>query len=121
MDDSGKTEYMTQDPAWLEDYTPAPAGQRIDGSGGILLPVAGYGRLLLPVDQGIANFKGPAHVLALERVAHVPNPRKHNVFSMKRLAQSLDELIRFDAAVIRLRSGDKSLIFRHLRLANGLL
>lgn len=69
MEDSGATDYMTQDPVGLKDYVPAPAGQHVQGVGGILLSVVGYGRVHLLVSQGIGNFKDPALELALKRVA----------------------------------------------------
>lgn len=90
MNDSGGTEQITQDPAGLANFKPTPVGRRVEGAGGIFLPVAGYGRLCLLVDQGTRNFMGPTHELALKRVAYVPNLGKHNLISMKQLAQSFD-------------------------------
>lgn len=50
VDGSGATEHMTPNPSGLEDYVPALVGQRMEGAGGILLPVAGYGRVRFLVD-----------------------------------------------------------------------
>lgn len=72
VDDSGATEYMTQDPAGLEDYVPPPARQRVEGAGGIFLPVVGYRCICLLVDQVAGNVMGPTRQLVLERVTHVP-------------------------------------------------
>lgn len=78
---------MTQDPAGLEDYVLAPAGQCMKSATGISLSMTGYRRLRLLVDQGTRNFRGPMHKLVLERVAHVPNLGEHNLLSTERLAQ----------------------------------
>ena len=121
--DSGATEHMTRDPLGLEDYTPAPAGERVEIAGGDFLPVTGYGRLRLQVDQSNGRFTGLTRELVLERVAHVPNLGQKNLLSTKRLTQSYDAPMRIypAAAVIRPRRGGKSLIFRPLRPENGLL
>ena len=114
---------MTQDPTGLEDYTPAPAGDRVESAGGTLLPVAGYGHLRLLVDQGNDNFTNSTRQLTLKHVAHVPNLGQHNLLSTKRLAQFFDAPMRVypAAAVIRPRRGGKPLLFRPLRPENGLL
>ena len=49
--DSGAIDNMTQDSSHLEGYTPAPPGDEVESAGGVFLPVAGYGRLRLLVDQ----------------------------------------------------------------------
>lgn len=49
---------MTQDPAGREDYVLAPVEQRVEDTGGIFLPVAGYGGLRFLVDRGILT-SGP--------------------------------------------------------------
>ena len=118
MDDSGATEHMTQDPAGFEDCMPETVEQHVKGASGTLLPIVGYGHLHL---ERIGNFEGPPRELARERVAHMPNPGKHNLFSMKRLAQSLDGPKHFypTDAVIRPRRGGKPLTFRPLRPQNG--
>lgn len=58
MANSGTTEHMMRDPIGLEDNEPTPAGQCIEGAGGTHLPVAGYGRLCLLVDQRDGNLQG---------------------------------------------------------------
>ena len=108
--DSGVTEHMTRDPLGLEDCTPAPAGERVESAGGDFLPVTGYGRLRLQVDQSNSRFTGLTRELILERVAHVPNLGQQNLLSTKRLTQ-----------IYHPRRGGKSLIFRPLRPENGLL
>ena len=120
--DSGATEHMTRDPLGLEDYTPAPAGERVESVGGDFLPVTGYGRLRLQVDQSNGRFTGLTRELILELVAHVPNLGQQNLLSTKRLTQFYDAPMRIypAAAVIRPRRGGKSLIFRPLRPENGL-
>ena len=121
--DSGATEHMTQDPTGLEDYTPAPAGDRVESAGGALLPVAGYGHLRLLVDRGDDHFTDSTRQFKLKHVAHVPNLGQHNLLSTKRLAQSFDAPMRIypAAAVIHPRRGGKPLRFRPLRPENGLL
>lgn len=49
--DSDAMEHTTQDPGGLEDYEPAPGGQRVEGVGGTNLPIAGYGRLRRLADE----------------------------------------------------------------------
>ena len=78
VNDSGATEHVTQNRAGLEDYSPAPAGDKVECTGGNFLPIAGYGRLRLLVDQGDGDFKGTMRELMLEHVPHVPNLGKHN-------------------------------------------
>ena len=58
MADSGATENMTQDSSNLVDYTPVPPGDEVESAGGFFLPIAGYGRLRLLVDQDNNTFKG---------------------------------------------------------------
>lgn len=114
VDDSSATEHMMQDPGGLEE--PGTSGKACGGRRRYPFPIAGYGCLRFPVDQGVRNVKGRARELALERVAHVPDLGQHNLFTMKRLAQSFDAPMRFypaDAG-IRPRSGGKPLIFRLL-------
>ena len=69
--DSGATENMTQDSSHLEDYTPASPGDEVENACGVFLPVVGYGRLRLRVDQDNGTFKGATLELTLDRVAHV--------------------------------------------------
>ena len=63
---------MTQHSSNLKDYTPAPPGDEVESAGGVFLPVAGYGRLRLLVDQDNGTFKGATPELILDRVAQVP-------------------------------------------------
>lgn len=86
---------MTQDAVGLDDYVPAPAGQLVEGASGILLPMAVCGCLYLLADQGIGNAKVPTRELAFKRVECVPNLGRHNLLSVKRLAQSFDAPMRF--------------------------
>ena len=81
--DSGATENMTQDSSNVEDYKPPPPGDEGESAGGIFLPVAGYGRLRLLVDQDNGTFKGATHDLTFDRVAHVPKLGRHNLLSTK--------------------------------------
>ena len=75
---------MNQDSSHLEDYTPPAPGDEVESAGGCFLPVAGYGRLRLLVDQGNGTFKGATRELTVDRVAHVPNLGRHNLLSTKR-------------------------------------
>lgn len=104
---------MPQNRADLEDHAPAPVGDKVECAGSTILPVAGYGRLRLMVDQGEGNFKGPARKLALEHVAHVPSLGKHNLLHTKWLTRDFDEPMHVypAAAVIIRRRGSKPLIF----------
>lgn len=54
---------MTQDPTVLEDYDPVDRGEQVECSGGKFLPVAGYRRLCLLVDQGDGNLGGASATL----------------------------------------------------------
>ena len=94
-----------------------------EGAGGIHLPIAGYERLRLLVDQGVGNIKVPTRDLAMERVANVPNLGQHNLISIKRLTLSFDAPMRFYPAnaIIRPRSRGKPIILWLLRPGNGLL
>ena len=56
---SGATEHMTQNRAGLEDYSPAPAGDKVECAGGNFHPVAGYGRLRLLVRPRRWRFQRP--------------------------------------------------------------
>ena len=120
--DSGASESMTADDTGFEDYERAPPGDRVESAGGKFLPVAGYGRLSLLVDQGNGNFRSETQQLTLERVAHVPELGHHNLISAKALAKTLDAPMRVypAAAVTRPRHGGKSLTFKTLRRDNGL-
>ena len=81
--ESGANENMTQDSSHLKDYTPPPRGDEVESAGGVFLPIAGYGRLRLLVDQYNGTFKGATRELTLDRVAQVPKLRYHNLFSTK--------------------------------------
>ena len=81
--DSGATENMTQDSSHLEDYTPPPPGDEVENVGRVFLPVAGYGRLRILVNQYNGTFKGATRELTLGRVAHVPKLGRHNLLSTK--------------------------------------
>ena len=72
MADSDATENMIQGSSNLEDYTLPPPGDEVESAGGVFLPVVGYGRLRLLVDQDNGTFKGETRELTLDRVAHVP-------------------------------------------------
>ena len=56
------TENMTQESSHLEDYTPVPPGDKVESTGGVCLPVAGYGHLRLLVDNNSGPFKGTTAV-----------------------------------------------------------
>ena len=81
--DSGATEIITQDSSHLEDYTPVPPGDEVESAGGVFLPVAGYGRIRLLVDQDNGTFKGATRELTLDRVSHVLKLGRHNLLSAK--------------------------------------
>ena len=83
MADSGATENMTQESSHPEDYTPTPPGDEVESAGGVFLPVAGYGRLRLLVDQDNDTFKGARRELTLNRVAHFPKLGRHKLLSTK--------------------------------------
>ena len=111
--DSGAIENMTQDSSHLEDYTPPPPVDEVASAGGVFLPVAGYGRLRLLVDQDNGTFKGATRELTLDRVAHVPKLERHNLLSTKRLTTAFDAPMRVypAAATFRPRFGRKTLVF----------
>ena len=94
MADSGATESMIQDSSNLDNYTPAPPGDELESAGGVFLPVAGYGRLRLLVDEDNGTFKGATRELTFDRVAHVPKLGRHNLLSTKRLTTSFDAPMR---------------------------
>ena len=54
--DSGATENVSQDSSNLEDYTTVPSGDETESGGEVFLPVAGYGRLPLLVDQDMGAY-----------------------------------------------------------------
>ena len=81
--DSGATENMTQDSSNLKDYTPPPPGDKVESNGGGFLPVSGYGRLRLLVDQDNGTFKGETRELTFDRVPHVPKLGRHTLLSTK--------------------------------------
>ena len=112
--DSGATENITQDASNLEDYTPPPPGEDIESANGVFLPVAGYGRLRLLVDQDNGTFKGATR--ELNRVAHVPELGRHNLLSAKRLTTAFDAPMRVypATATIEPHFGRKTLVFRSL-------
>ena len=114
---------MSQNSSHLEDYTPPPSGDEVESARGIFLPVAGYGRLRLLVDQDNGTFKGATRELILDRVAHVPKLGRHNLLSTKRLTTAFDAPMRVypAAATIRPRFGRKTLVFRSLRPETGFL
>ena len=123
MSDSGATKNITQASSHLEDYTPAPPGDEVECSGGVSLPVVGYGRLRLLMDQDNGTFKGATRELTLDRVTHVPKLGRHDLLSTKRLTTAFDTPIRVypAAATIRPRFGRKTLVFRSLRPETGFL
>ena len=114
---------MTQGSSNLEDYTLPPPGDEVESAGGVFLPVAGYGRLRLLVDQDNGTFKGETRELTLDRVAHVPKLGRHNLLSIKRLTTAFHAPMRVypSAATIRPRFGRKTLVFRSLRPETGFL
>ena len=114
---------MTQESSNLKDYTPVPPGDEVESASGSILPVTGYGRLRLLVDQDNGTFKGATRELTLDRVAHVPKLGRHNLLSTKQLRTALDALMRVypAAAPIRPRFGRKMLVFHSLRPETGLL
>ena len=114
---------MTEDSSHLEDYTPPLPRDEVESAGGVFLPVAEYGRLRLLVDQDDGTFKEATRELTLDRVAHIPNLGHHNLFSTKRLTTAFDAPMRVypAAATFLPRFGRKTLVFRSLRLDNGLL
>ena len=120
---SGASKNMTQDSSNLEDYTPPPPGDEVESAGNIVLPVAGYGRLRLLMDQDSGTFKGATRELTLDPVSHVPKLGRHNLLSAKRLTTAFDTPIRVYpvAATIRPCFGRKTLVvFRSLRPETGL-
>ena len=123
MADSGATDNMTQDSSNLKDYTLAPVGDEVESAGGVFLPVVGYGRLRLLVEQDNGIFKGVTRELSFDRVAHVPKLGYHNLLSTKRLITAFDAPMRNypAAATIRPRLGRKMIVFRSLRPETGLL
>ena len=114
---------MTQDSSHLEDCTPPAPGDEVESADGCFLPVAGYGRLRLLVDQGNGTFKGATRELTVDRVAHVPNLGRHNLLSTKRFTTAFDAPMRVypAAATIRPRFGWKTLVFRSLCPETGFL
>ena len=123
MADSGATENIAQDSSNLKDYTPIPPGDEVESACGVFLPVAGYGRLRLSVNQNNDTFKGATRELTLDRVAHVPKLGRHNLLSTKRLTTAFDAPMRVypAAATIQPRFGRKTLGFRPLRPETGFL
>ena len=123
VEDSGATENMTQDSSNLEDCAPPPPGDEVESASGVVLPVGGYGRRRLLVDQDNGTFTGATRELTLDRVVHVPKLGRHNLFSIKRLTTGFDAPMRVypAAATIRPRFGRKTLAFRSLRPETGLL
>ena len=85
---------MTQNPSILEYYTLPPPGDEVGSAGGVFLPVAGYRRLRLLVDQDDGTFKGATRELTLERVAHAPKLGPHNLLSSKRFTTGFDAPMR---------------------------
>ena len=100
---------MTQDLSNLEDYTPPPPGDELESACEIFLPVAGYGRLRLLVDQDNGTFKGATRELTLDRVAHVPRLGRHNLLSTKRLTTAFDAPMRVYPAAATIRRADARL------------
>ena len=100
-----------------------PPGDEVESAGGVFLPVAGYGRLRLLVDQDNGPFKGETRELTLDRVAHVPKLGRHNLLSKEQLTTAFDAPMRVypATATIRPRFGRKMLVFRSLRPEIGLL
>ena len=94
-----------------------PPGDEVESAVGVSLPVAGYGRLRLLVDQDNGTFKGATRELTLDRVAHVPKLGRHNLLSAKRLTTAFDALMSVypAAATIRPRFDRRTLVFRSLR------
>ena len=86
---------MTQDATGLENYVPASPGDQVRSAGGVLLPVAGYGRLNLLVDQGGGTFQGTSREFTFDRVAHVPGLGRHNLISTRWLGEVLDAPVRY--------------------------
>ena len=123
LTDSGAAENMTQDSSHLEDYIPPPPGDEVESAGGVFLPVAGYGRLRLLVDQDNGTFKEATRELILDRAAQVPKLGRHNLLSIKRLTTAFDAPVRVypAAAPIRPRFGRKTLVFCSLRPETGFL
>ena len=114
---------MTQDSSHLEDCTPAPPGDEIESAGGVFVPLAGYGRLRLLVDQDNGIFKGATRDLTLDRVAHISKLGRHNPLSSKRLTTAFDAPMRVypATATIRPRFSRKTLVFRSLHPATTFL
>ena len=114
---------MTQDSSNLKDYTPTPPGDEVESAGGVFLPVVGYGRLRLLVDQDNGNFNGSTRELTPDRVTHVPKLGRRNLISTKRLITAFDAPMRVypAAATIRPRFDRKTLVFRSLRPKTGFL
>ena len=121
--DSGAAENTAQDSSNLKDYTPASPGDEVKSAGGVFLPVAGYGRLQLLVDQDDGTFKRATRELTFDRITHVPKLGRHNLISTKRLTTAFDAPMRVypAAATIRPRFGRKTLVFRSLRQETGFL
>ena len=121
--DSGATTNMAQASSPLKDYTPTLPGNEVESAGRVFLPVAGYGRLRLLVDEDNGTFKRAMHELTLDRVAHVPKLGRHNLLSIKRLTTAFDAPMRVypAAATFRPRFGRKTLVFRSLRPETGFL
>ena len=114
---------MTQNSYHLGHYTPAPPGDEVESAGGVFLPVAGYGRLRLLVDQDNGTFKGAMRELTLDRIAHVPTLGRHHLPSTKRITTTFDAPMRVytAAATIRPHFVRKTLTLHSLRPETGLL
>ena len=75
------------------------------------------------MDQDNGTYKGATRELNLDRVAHVPQLGRNNLFSAKRLTTAFDAQMRVYPAAATFRShfGRKTLIFRSLRPETGVL
>lgn len=70
---------MTTDSNGFENYVGAPPADRAKSAGGNVLPVAGYRKLCLVVDQNTCTFRNLTTRLMLERIAPVPDLGQHNL------------------------------------------
>ena len=59
--------------------TAVSPGDEVESTGGGFLPVVGYRRLGHLVDHDSGTFKGVTRELTLDRIAHVPKLRHHNL------------------------------------------
>ena len=106
--DSGTTFYMSHTRAGMYAYKKAPPGTNVEVADGSILPVDGFGRIEVNLDQ-------PGHttkMVKMDDVAYVPGHSRNLLSTIKAVEQWEKPLIYYRNKAVLGFPGEESLVFK---------